>query len=195
MLSSSRTATTTMSDERQAARAASPVPYTCPRSSVRSWRARRRTVVSNGSSRDFDGATDTAVADEEHRAIGEARMPRGRPRAGLGRAHEVRDVALRRQDQRQRHLGRRRLVHRGGVGEHHVLGQVLGDAVVAERETLHEPDVETVEVRETLPGLQVRRDHDVDVLARRRTGHVPLHDLDVARAARPGCRAPARREW
>ena len=58
------------------------------------------------------------------------------------------------------------LVHRGGVGEHHVLRQELGDAVVAERETLHEPDVETVEIRETFPRLQVRRDHDVDVRAR-----------------------------
>ena len=63
----------------------------------------------------------------------------------------------------------------------HVLRQELGDAVVAEREALHESHVETVEIREAVPRLQVRRDHDVDVLPRRRSGHVPLHDLDVAR--------------
>ena len=98
----------------------------------------------------FDGATYAAVADEQHRAIGQALVPRGRPGTRLRRSHELRYRSLRREDQGQRHFGGRRLVYRRGIGERHVRRQDVGDAVVAERETLHECDVEALEILEAL---------------------------------------------
>src|SRR5680860_158000 len=127
----------------------------------------------------LDCLVHSAVSDEKNCAVGQALVTRRRPPALIGSAHKTRDAALRREDQRERELGGRRLVHGCGVRKHMSDRQHLFDPVVSDRLVLHEPGLHVFELGELVRRIHVRRHNDVDCVNRRRSRHVPFDDLDA----------------
>ncbi len=126
----------------------------------------------------FDSLPHSAVAEQQHRAVGEAVEPGRCPAPLVCGPDELRDAALGREDERERQLGGRRLMHGGRVGEHVPGRQDRVDIVVADRLALHEPGCDGGEVRKLCRAAHVRLDDDVERLDRRWPIHVPADELD-----------------
>jgi hypothetical protein len=93
-------------------------------------------------------------------------------------AHEIGEPALRRDQQAQRDLRRRRLVHARRVRVDEALWQHVGHAVVSDRLALNQPRLDLLHRAEHPALLHIRRDDDVDVVTRR-IALGPQYDLDV----------------
>ena len=125
------------------------------------------------------GAADRAVAQDQHPRVGQ-RAPAGHPAPVPVPAHRLRYPAQAGQDEPDRVLGRRVVVHPGGVAEGDAVRQPVGDPVVARALQLHDAQAaQLVAAVDHVGARRIVRHPQVDVTLGRGTLAVPDDDLDA----------------
>ena len=133
------------------------------------------------------GTADRAVAQDQHPRVGQ-RAPVGHPVPVPVPAHRLRYPAQAGQDEPDRVLGRRVVVHPARVAEGDAVRQPVRDAVVARALQLHDAQAaQLVAAVDHVGARRVVRDPQVDVALGRGAIAVPDDDLDaIDRADRLG---------